>query len=364
MPTATRPRPAAVLLAVVVLLLSACGDDDGTAAGSTTSSTTTTTTTTSTTTPSTTTASSTTTAPPTAEPPIPVGEPRTTAYETPGFPATGPPALLDDVTVAAHPPGDRIVFDFGPDEPDPSVRVAPVEGTPRMSPSGRPVDLEGGHVVAVTMTPASGVDLSGPEPVVTYDGPQRFDPTDTTVLRSLVSSEDFESTTTWLLGLEQPAPIGVAVLSGDGEGTRVVVDVVATTTAKEVTLNAVDAGARDFSVVTYLSEGGRCVELRLPTDATPGRDAVECGPPTGILDVRVLRDGDVAAIAGFVTDPTVDDVDLIANDGSAIAEDLEGFSLVDLGAGVRGFAAPDDPAFVSAVVARSGVEEVARVELP
>lgn len=143
-----------------------------------------------------------------------------TPLETEAFPGSGRASYLTDVRVAGHDGFDRIVFEFGERNDDVTYALDLVGSVTQ--PSGEEVSVDGAVILEVVMTPASGVDLSGEEPRVTYDGPQRIDPSTTSVVEELVAAEDFESTVTWAVGLTGEREVAVETLS---EPYRVVIDV-------------------------------------------------------------------------------------------------------------------------------------------
>lgn len=66
--------------------------------------------------------------------------------------------------------------------------------------SGNPVMVAGEVLYQVVFQGASGVDLSGNQPVITYHGPREFRPN----FRTLLEAErtgDFEATLSWGFGL-------------------------------------------------------------------------------------------------------------------------------------------------------------------
>ena len=140
-----------------------------------------------------------------------------------GFPASGRPSLLTDVRVAGQEGFDRIVFEFGERGDDLAHSIEVVDAP--VAPSGEAVAVEGEATLQITMTPAAGVDLSGDEPRVTYDGPERIDPTATSIVAEVVEVQDFESTLTWAIGLTAAHDVAVAEMA---DPHRLVVDIGAT----------------------------------------------------------------------------------------------------------------------------------------
>lgn len=137
---------------------------------------------------------------------------------TDDFPASGEPSFLTDVRVAAHDGFDRIVFEFDGDafswqlEQQEEIRAT----------SGDPVDVSGNVSYELTMTPATGVDLSGDEAEETHQGQERFSPSDTHAVVEIAEAEDFENTLRWAIGLDDDRDVAVTFLD---DPTRLVLDV-------------------------------------------------------------------------------------------------------------------------------------------
>jgi len=200
----------ALATAVVFLVVSgACGDDDEGGRASTTSVP-----------PDTTEGTATTEPPGPGEGEEALGEPTTGPVETEGFPdgAERSGRLLTDVRVAGHDGFDRVVFELGDGLPD--YRVEYVDPPIIEDPTGETLEVDGSAFLRVTMT-ASGVDLSGPEAVEVYEGPDRIAPADADVARELVASGDFEGILSWVAGLDQRVDFGVAELD---DPPRLVID--------------------------------------------------------------------------------------------------------------------------------------------
>lgn len=138
-----------------------------------------------------------------------------------GGSSDGGVALLTDVRVGEHEGFDRIVFEFAGNTV-PSYRVAPADPPLTASGSGREVEVEGDSFLEVAFSGASGVDLSGGQPVETYTGPDRVDGDDTRTVTQVVQLGDFEGELRWVVGLSQQMPFSVGTLSGPA---RLVVDV-------------------------------------------------------------------------------------------------------------------------------------------
>ncbi len=147
-----------------------------------------------------------------------VGEFGAPPIESPGFPSSNDPALLSDVRFGVHDGFERIVFEFG-NEADISYAVEYVEEA--IPASGNPIAVGGGHILDVTIAPASGMDLGGAETTETYTGPDRV-AVSGELVSELVRVEDFENVLTWAIGLERAANVAVATLP---DPLRLVVDI-------------------------------------------------------------------------------------------------------------------------------------------
>lgn len=152
----------------------------------------------------------------------PTSSPAATAEPSPTAAAPGrPPAECDpvtgggqtsvdlvDVRVGTHAGYDRIVFEFAP-----PVAPSPADTLPRYTitgadeiiqdGSGEPVAVDGAALYSVVLQGASGVDLSGDQPVQTYTGPREFK-RDFPVLVELQHAGDFEDVLSWGIGLKAP----------------------------------------------------------------------------------------------------------------------------------------------------------------
>jgi hypothetical protein len=127
--------------------------------------------------------------------------------------------VLTDVRVAGHPCFDRVVFEFR-DPGEPGYDVGYVPGPIVMDGSGDPVPVQGSAFLQIRMPSATGFDFETSTP--SYDGPTRFTPSDTTQVREVVRTGDFEALLTWVVGLDEERPFTVTTLE---DPTRVVVDI-------------------------------------------------------------------------------------------------------------------------------------------
>jgi hypothetical protein len=126
---------------------------------------------------------------------------------------------LTDVRVAGHQCFDRVVFEFR-DPGDPGYQVGYVPGPIVMDGSGEPVAVQGSTFLQIRMPSASGFDFETSTP--SYNGPTEFTPSDTTQVRQVVRTGDFEALLTWVVGLDEQRPFTVTTLQ---DPTRVVVDI-------------------------------------------------------------------------------------------------------------------------------------------
>lgn len=154
-------------------------------------------------------------------------------------------------------------------------------------------------------------------------------------------------------GSAKPSGVGVTRGSSQQIGATATASSPDSPTHDEPTVIAsYDPGNRKFTVVGHPSEQGYCVDVRA---GNPGRhrcDPVPTGPPE--LQLREFeRAGEEGYLVGIVDNPDIADVDLIANDGSAIVEGAERFELINVLDGrARAFAPVRGPIYYEAVVAK------------
>lgn len=266
--------------------------------------------------------------------PEPVGEPMITDYATPGYPGTGDVSYLEAVLTETYAGFTRVVFEFDAGTPEFKVQYA---GTPVVaSPSGQELDLEGDAALVISLAAASGVDLTGAAPVVTYSGPDRLELEGASVFE-IVKAEDFENHMMWAIGMSEQLPYSFSVLT---EPSRVVFDIhLADVTA----VAEYGEGERAFAVAAFATTpSDACVSVRVKRVETLCIEP-RFGHPIAYQTAWI---DDVPIVVGVVFDSTVTDIDLVAVDGSIIAEDAEGFALVDIGNGLRAFAPAIDPTFL------------------
>lgn len=277
----------------------------------------------------------------------PASLPTATADRAPkqkeGFPESGAPALLENVEVHTDGSADRVVFRFK-SEARPSYSVEYIDGPIVASPSGREIEVDGRAHLKVTLTPAAGVDLSGDKAVETFAGADRFRTGTAESVVELAEIEDFESVLSWVVGVKREAPFAVGFIESE-----FIVEVLNPTSEATATLAtpAVDSG-RELAIVASLTEQGTCVAVEGHEPETIDCDPVPTEEP---LQLRSIAYEDDEFLVGLVGDPAVADIDLIANDGSAVAEEFEQFSLVEVSDTSRAFVAENPPLFYSVAVA-------------
>lgn len=120
---------------------------------------------------------------------------------------------------------DRVVFEFEPVDTQssgvPRYDARLVQPPFEEDPSDLPLALQAPVAVGITFLNATGVDLSGSEPRIVYEGPREIE-TDHGPVTDVVQAGDFENTMSWLLGLEGRRCFDVLTL---GNPPRIVVDV-------------------------------------------------------------------------------------------------------------------------------------------
>jgi hypothetical protein len=138
------------------------------------------------------------------------------ACTPPPFPPDDPP-IVRDARWGSHPGFDRFVIELsGPSVPPFELRwtQSPVEEDA----SGELVDVAGGAVLLVRLSPAFGYDPRTGEPG--YTGPRRF-PMSGTVLREAVLVGDFEGVVTWAIGVDHITALDVRTAR---DPSRLVID--------------------------------------------------------------------------------------------------------------------------------------------
>jgi hypothetical protein len=125
--------------------------------------------------------------------------------------------LLTAIRAAHHDGFDRVVFEF--ETVVPGYRVGYIDKPVTQDGSGAPVALAGDSALQVRMEPASGVDLDAAAPRQTYTGPDRLEPSTSTVV-DIARAGDFEAVLTWVIGTK--AKPGFTVDTGSNPPTLII----------------------------------------------------------------------------------------------------------------------------------------------
>ncbi len=130
-------------------------------------------------------------------------------------------ALLKAVRVGRNEGFERIVYEFQGTSV-PGYRIQWVDGPITADGSGEPVEVKGSAYLEMIMEPASGVDLSGTEFKVVYEGDDRIAVAgQTELITDLVRTGDFEAVLSWAAGTTERVPFRVLTMSSP---TRIVID--------------------------------------------------------------------------------------------------------------------------------------------
>lgn len=116
-------------------------------------------------------------------------------------------ALLRNVQIQATSCADEVRLLFSGGVPGYSVSYR--TGALYADPSGQPVRVGGAFHLVIRLSPASGVDLTGTMPHITYDGPTTLDPRRPSGVVEMKRLGDFESVLTWAVGVSSREPFGV-----------------------------------------------------------------------------------------------------------------------------------------------------------
>lgn len=114
--------------------------------------------------------------------------------------------FLTDVQVEATDCTDRVVFTFREDAGEiPGYTVSYEAGrTAKIEDgSGRRLEIAGSAFLVVRFTNAMTAEISGDKVTPTYKGPRRIIAEDTRFVREVAKTGDFESTVTWVIGLDE-----------------------------------------------------------------------------------------------------------------------------------------------------------------
>lgn len=228
--TVTTSRRRDWMVCAAVLIVCGCGSDGSTAATVATSvpppSSSVAPTTAPPTTASPTTAPPTTVSPTTAAPTTVVSTtllcPALTAtdVQSDGFPGRLSGLVGADVRVGADACHERVVFELQGSGQFPGWWVRYQDPPLLDDPRGEPVDVAGSNFIVVTIESwMTNMEGEG------YTGPTRIAPNNVAHVKELVMLGDFESVTTWAIGVDQQRPFAVSVLDSP---PRLVIDLATT----------------------------------------------------------------------------------------------------------------------------------------
>jgi hypothetical protein len=116
---------------------------------------------------------------------------------------------LTNVTVETLDCADRVVFDFGKDQPQtPGYLVAYQPGSTAKieDGSGNSIEIAGSAFLVVKLQPAATAEITGEKLKLTYTGPRRFTPGGSRHVSEVVKTGDFEAVVTWVIGLDDQRP--------------------------------------------------------------------------------------------------------------------------------------------------------------
>jgi hypothetical protein len=116
--------------------------------------------------------------------------------------------VLTNVTVTRAGCTDTITFDFTSGAPGkPGYTVEYQKGPFAEDGSGKPVAVSGSAFLVVRLEPATGFDFANNRQA--YTGPTRVPVANGAYATELVQTGDFESVTTWVIGLRAQVPFAV-----------------------------------------------------------------------------------------------------------------------------------------------------------
>lgn len=134
-----------------------------------------------------------------------------------GFPGRLSTLVGADVRTGRHPCFERFVLELQGTGDFPGYRVLYEDRPLTDDPRGEPVEVAGSaFIVVVVESWMTTMEGDG------YQGPTRITPTNVTHIEELVMLGNFESVTTWAIGVDEQRPFEVSVLDGP---PRLVVDI-------------------------------------------------------------------------------------------------------------------------------------------
>jgi hypothetical protein len=118
-----------------------------------------------------------------------------------------------------------VSFTFEPQAPGPGYEVSyqPADTAKIEDGSGNRVEIAGNAFLVVKMMPAMTAKIDGDQVTKTYAGPNRVESDVPSFVKEIVKTGDFESTVTWVIGLDRKLPFkasgGVAGVEIDIDGS-------------------------------------------------------------------------------------------------------------------------------------------------
>jgi hypothetical protein len=102
----------------------------------------------------------------------------------------------------------KIVFEFEKQEPGPGFQVSyqPATTAKVQDGSGNAVEIDGNAFLVVKLTPAMTAKIDGDQVTKTYTGPNRISADESSHVREVVKTGDFEAVVTWVIGLDEKRP--------------------------------------------------------------------------------------------------------------------------------------------------------------
>jgi hypothetical protein len=115
--------------------------------------------------------------------------------------------LLKNVEVQGRDCTDRVVFAFrGAEIPGYTISYEPAATAKIEDGSGRKIEISGSAFLVVRLLNVMTAEISGEQVKPTYTGPRRITADGTRYVREVVKTGDFESTVTWVIGLDEKRP--------------------------------------------------------------------------------------------------------------------------------------------------------------
>ncbi|KQY98697.1 hypothetical protein ASD19_05585 [Microbacterium sp. Root53] len=135
-----------------------------------------------------------------------------------GFPQRLSTVVGAEIRTGAHEPCfERVVIEFSGSGTLPGYRVEYRDDPILDAPRGEPVDVAGDATLVVS----AGAWMPGPDGAG-YDGPAQLHPDNVSVIQELERIENFESQTSWAIGLDRERDFTVTTLE---DPMRLVVDI-------------------------------------------------------------------------------------------------------------------------------------------